>query len=125
MIGFAMAPLISATIDGNLDNLEVKWKEQNAMCLILASGGYPEKYEKGFEIKNLNVVENNKIVIFQAGTRADGDSIVTNGGRVLGITGIGNDWDELREQVYAAAEKIDFKGKYYRKDIGLKKEGTI
>ena len=101
-----------------LDKVEVKWKEQQAGCLVLASAGYPGSYEKGKVITGLDQ-ELDDIVVFHAGTAFKDGNVVTNGGRVLNICALGKDLDEVRSKVYAAAEKIQFEGKYYRKDIGL------
>jgi len=101
-----------------LDKVEVKWKEQQAGCLVLASAGYPGSYEKGKVITGLDQ-ELDDIVVFHAGTAFKDGNVVTNGGRVLNICALGKDLDEVRSKVYAAAEKIQFEGKYCRKDIGL------
>jgi len=114
-----LVDLITATINGRLDTVDIKWKDENALCVILASKGYPESYEKGFEIKNINKAEAGGIKVFHAGTKVSDRKTVTAGGRVLAVTGINKDSDELRKAVYSAIEIIDFNGKYYRKDIGL------
>lgn len=101
-----------------LDKVEVKWKKEHAGCLVLASAGYPGSYEKGKIITGLDKV-NSDIVVFHAGTAFKDDNVVTSGGRVLNICALGKDLDEIRSKVYEAAEKIEFEGKYYRKDIGL------
>lgn len=101
-----------------LKDVEVKWNDQHVACLVLASGGYPGSYEKGIEIKNID--DCNDCVIFHAGTAIKDGKLVTNGGRVLNICATGSSLDEVREKVYAQANKIDFEGKYYRKDIGLR-----
>ena len=101
-----------------LKDVEVKWNDQHVACLVLASGGYPGSYEKGIEIKNID--DCNDCVIFHAGTAIKDGKLVTSGGRVLNICATGSSLDEVREKVYAQANKIDFEGKYYRKDIGLR-----
>lgn len=101
-----------------LKDIEVKFTEKEAICLVLASAGYPGKYEKGKEITGLDLVDSD-IVIFHAGTKLLDGKLVTNGGRVLNITTLGNNLSELREKVYKASEVICFEGKYCRKDIGL------
>ena len=104
---------------------EIKWKDEQACCLVLASSGYPGKYEKGKVITGLDNVDSD-IVVFHAGTshkEVDGcENIVTSGGRVLNVCAMGNTLEEVREKVYKAAQKIDFEGKYFRKDIGLAQE---
>ena len=101
-----------------LKEVNIKWKEEHVACLVLASGGYPGNYEKGKVIKGLKDIDED-IVIFHAGTSFKDNEIVTNGGRVLNICAIGNSLEEVREKVYKAQEKINFEGKYFRKDIGL------
>ncbi len=114
-----LTDLITATIDGSLDTVNIKWKDEKALCIILASQGYPENYEKGFEIKNIEKAEKKGVKVFHAGTKISEEKTVTNGGRVLAVTGTDKDMENLRKTVYSAIEIIDFNGKYYRKDIGL------
>lgn len=102
-----------------LDKIDVKWKDEQVTCLVLASGGYPGSYEKGKIITHLDDVSDD-IIVFHAGTAFDDHkNIVTNGGRVLNICALGSSLEETRQKVYEAANIIDFDGKYYRKDIGL------
>ena len=96
----------------------MKWKEDHVACLVLASGGYPGSYEKGKVITGLENVADD-IVIFHAGTSKKDGQIVTSGGRVLNICALGSSLEETRQKVYAAAQVIDFEGKYFSKDIGL------
>ena len=103
--------------EGQLNKIDIKWSDEKCVCVILASGGYPGKYEKGKEIKYLDRVED--VMIFHAGTKKEGDKFYTNGGRVLGITGLASTTDEAREKVYKAVNVIDFEGKHYRKDIAI------
>ena len=110
--------IMYATSTKTLKDIEVKWKDTYACCLVLASSGYPGKYEKGKEITGLNECDED-IVIFHAGTKLKDGLIVTNGGRVLNVCAIGNSLEEARNKVYKASEKINFEGKYFRKDIGL------
>jgi len=110
--------IMYAVATRTLNKVEVKWKEEHAACLVLASKGYPNKYEKGKVITGLKDV-NNDITVFHAGTKFSGNEIVTNGGRVLNICALGKTLEEALKKVYKAAEKIDFDGKYYRRDIGL------
>ena len=109
---------MNAVAEKKLTKDLVKWKPNHVGCLVLASGGYPGSYEKGKVITGLDKV-NDDIVIFHAGTSLKDGNIVTNGGRVLNICAEGKDLEEVREKIYEAAEKINFEGKYYRKDIGL------
>lgn len=113
--------IFNACVDGTLDKIEIKWKNISACTVMLASGGYPEKYEKGKEISGIESAEmGSNIVIFHAGTKMDGDKLVTNGGRVLGVTATGNNLEEALNSAYEAIKKINFEGMYYRKDIGGK-----
>ena len=110
--------IMQAVSNKTLSQIDIKWKQEHAGCLVLASSGYPGKYEKGKVITGLNDVEEG-IYVFHAGTSFNGDDIVTSGGRVLNICALGNSLEDVRAKVYKAANIIDFEGKYYRKDIGL------
>ena len=101
-----------------LNEVEVKWKEDHVACLVLASGGYPGSYEKGKVITGLKDV-NEDVIVFHAGTSFKDGEVVTSGGRVLNVCALGSSLEETRRKVYDAQEKINFEGKYYRKDIGL------
>lgn len=112
--------VFEACVDGTLDQIELAFEDNAAVCVVLASDGYPVKYEKGFTIHGLEAFHGKEgRYAFHAGTKfgADGD-IVTNGGRVLGITALGRDLKEARANAYAAAEWVDFENKYMRRDIG-------
>ncbi|WIF94001.1 phosphoribosylamine--glycine ligase [Caminicella sporogenes] len=111
-----LVEIIESILDGRLDKQEIKWSDKKAVCVVLASKGYPEKYEKGKIINGLKNI--NDCLVFHAGTKFDGENIVTNGGRVLGVVALGNSIREAREIVYKNIDKIDFEGKQYRKDIG-------
>ncbi|HLB34355.1 MAG: phosphoribosylamine--glycine ligase [Verrucomicrobia bacterium RIFCSPHIGHO2_12_FULL_41_10] len=113
--------LIEATIDGTLAQHQPVWDHRHAICVILASGGYPGPIEKGKSIHGLSdaVSSDPDIVIFHAGTKKEPHSIVTNGGRVLGITALGETLEEARQKAYAAADLITFEGKQFRTDIGI------
>lgn len=111
--------VFEACVDGTLDQIELEFEDNAAVCVVLASDGYPEKYDKGFEIKGLETFkEKDGYYVFHAGTKFDGDKIVTNGGRVLGVTAKGADLKEARANAYAATEWVDFANKYKRNDIG-------
>lgn len=110
-----------AIADGKLSDVEVKWKPDASVCVVIASGGYPGKYEKGKKITGLDKVRKMKdVVIFHAGTSYDNNDVVTNGGRVLGVTAIGEDIKTARERAYEAVKEIYFEGMHYRKDIADK-----
>lgn len=111
--------VVEACIDGTLDQIDLQFEDNAAVCVVLASEGYPVKYGKGFEITGLEEFQKHEgYYCFHAGTRFDGDRIVTNGGRVLGITAKGKDLKEARANAYAAAEWVQFENKYMRRDIG-------
>ncbi len=111
--------VVEACIDGTLDQIDLQFEENAAVCVVLASDGYPVKYDKGFEITGLEEFKKHEgYYCFHAGTKFDGDKIVTNGGRVLGITAKGKDLKEARANAYAAAEWAKFDNKYMRNDIG-------
>lgn len=113
--------IVDACIDETLDKLNIKWKKLSACTIVLASGGYPENYEKGKEITGIENVEQDKdIVIFHAGTKIIENKLLTNGGRVLGISAVGENLQEALDKAYKAIEKISFEGMQYRKDIGKK-----
>ena len=111
--------VIEACIDGKLPDVELEFEDNAAVCVVLASDGYPEKYDKGFEIKGLDTFKDKDgYYVFHAGTKFDGDKIVTNGGRVLGVVAKGEDLKAARANAYKATEWIDFANKYKRNDIG-------
>ena len=108
-----------ACIDGTLDQVDLQFEDNAAVCVVLASEGYPVSYEKGFPIKGLETFDNSEgYYCFHAGTKQTEQGIVTNGGRVLGITAKGADLKEARANAYKAAEWITFDNKYMRSDIG-------
>lgn len=110
-----------AITDRKLSDVEIKWKDEASVCVVLTSGGYPNKYDKGKEIFGLEDVKKMKdVIVFHAGTTFDNNKIVTNGGRVLGVTGIGKDIKAARDKAYKAIEKIHFEGMHYRMDIADK-----
>ena len=111
--------VMEACIDGKLSDVELEFEDNAAVCVVLASDGYPEKYDKGFEIKGLDTFKDKDgYYVFHAGTKFDGDQIVTNGGRVLGVVAKGENLKAARANAYKATEWIDFANKYKRNDIG-------
>ena len=112
--------VFEACIDGKLDQIDLKFSDKAAVCVVLASDGYPVKYEKGFPSEGLENFEGkDDAFCFHAGTKFDENGrIVTNGGRVLGITALGNDLKEARKKAYEATEWVSFENKYMRHDIG-------
>ena len=111
--------VFEACIDGTLDKVDLEFEDNATVCVVLASDGYPLKYEKGFPIEGLDEFQKHDgFYCFHAGTKFDGDAIVTNGGRVLGVTAKGKDLKEARANAYAATEWVNFANKYKRNDIG-------
>ena len=114
-----MVEVCQACIDGTLDQIELEFEDNAAVCVVLASDGYPVSYEKGFPIEGLENFEGKEgYYVFHAGTALKDGKIVTNGGRVLGVTAKGADLKEARKNAYAATEWIQFENKYMRHDIG-------
>ena len=113
---------MNAVIDEKLDSINIEWEDNSAVCVILASGGYPVKYTSGYEITGLESLENEKdITVFHAGTKKEGDKLLTAGGRVLGVTAVAGDLDGAIKRAYEGVEKVTFKDVHYRRDIGIKK----
>ncbi len=112
--------LMAAAADGRLDDVQVRAREGSAACVVLASGGYPGPYEKGFPIRGLEEAAG-EAVVYHAGTRpGEGGEVLTAGGRVLGVTGLGEDLRSALDRAYRAVEAISFEGMQYRRDIGSK-----
>ena len=115
-----LAELFEACIDGTLDQINLEFEDNAAVCVVLASDGYPEKYEKGYVISGLDKFSDaDGYYVFHAGSKFDAEGrIVTNGGRVLGVTALGKDLKEARKNAYEATEWVEFGNKYMRHDIG-------
>jgi phosphoribosylamine--glycine ligase len=111
--------ILLASLDGRLGDIDIRWRDEAAVCVILASAGYPGSYAKGLPIEGLEEAEREALV-FHAGTAERDGKIVTDGGRVLGVVGRGADITEARERAYAAAAKIRFEGKHCRTDIAAR-----
>jgi phosphoribosylamine--glycine ligase len=110
-----------AVCDGRLDEVTLKWDPRPAVCVVMASGGYPDAYEKGKVISGIKEAEAlGDVVVFQAGTRRQNGDIVTDGGRVLGVTGVGSDIAAAKARAYEAVDRIHFDGAYCRRDISDK-----
>lgn len=114
-----LVEVMQAVIDGDLTNAKIEWKSEVAVCVVIASGGYPGHYEIGKVISGLDDAEKNGSIVFHAGTAEKDGKIITAGGRVLGVTALGKDVDEARKLAYESVSKIRFEGMHYRKDIGL------
>jgi phosphoribosylamine--glycine ligase len=114
-----LVDIFLATINGCLDQMDIRWSDQAAVCVVAASEGYPGSYKKGLAIEGVDQVQN--ALVFHAGTALSEDGrLVTNGGRVLGVTALGATIAEARERAYAELDRIRFEGKHYRKDIAKK-----
>lgn len=114
-----LVEVFEACIDGRLSQIDLEFDDNAAVCVILASDGYPEKYEKGFLIRGLEAfADQDDYMVFHAGSKFEDGKIVTNGGRVLGVTALGRDLKEARAKAYQATEWVSFDNKYMRHDIG-------
>lgn len=114
-------PILEACIKGNLSGCKIEWDSRAAVCVVMSSKGYPGDYEKGKPISGLKEVSRMEdVFVFHAGTALKNDQIITNGGRVLGVTGLGKDIPRAIERTYQAVKKISWEGVHYRTDIGQK-----
>ncbi|MBY0538844.1 phosphoribosylamine--glycine ligase [Patescibacteria group bacterium] len=114
-----LVEILLACVDGTLENVNVKWSDDSVTTVMLASKGYPEAYEKGFEVQGINDAEaDSSVVVFHAGTATKEGNTVTSGGRVLGVSATGKTPEEAKKKAYEAADKIHFEGKQNRADIG-------
>lgn len=114
--------IFDAIIDERLDTVDIEWYDNAAVCVVLASGGYPQKYTTGYEIEGLKQAESLGAVVFHAGTKIEGGKVLTAGGRVLGVTALGEDLDDAIKKAYTYLKPVSFKDMHYRKDIGIKKQ---
>ena len=114
-----LLPLLEATIDGNLDAAKIEWDARPAVTVVMASGGYPDKYEVGKPISGLDHAALDGVQIFHAGTRRENGGIVTSGGRVLAVTALGETVGGARSLAYEAVSQIHFEGCHFRRDIAL------
>ena len=116
-----LVPILQAVVEGRLSQVKAQWHQGFAVCVVMASGGYPGSYRKGIVIQGLEKQKRKEnLVVFHAGTKGQEGQIVTNGGRVLGVTGWAENLPEALKKVYEAVESIEFDGAHYRKDIGQK-----
>lgn len=115
-----IVPVLMGCIDGNLHNEYLLWEQKHAVCVVIASGGYPGEYKKGYEIVGLDQIGDDNVYVFHAGTKLVDGKIYTDGGRVLGVTALGETIKEAIDYAYNAVGKIYFENMHYRKDIGKK-----
>jgi phosphoribosylamine--glycine ligase len=116
-----IVPVLLAVADGDISGITLEWHDQAAVCVVLASGGYPGDYRKGDEIHGLDLAAGlDDLVVFHAGTADQGGRQVTNGGRVLGVTGRGPTVKAAIERAYQGVAVISWEGMHYRRDIGQK-----
>ncbi len=114
-----LLPLLEATIDGRLDRTTIEWDKRPAVTVVMASGGYPGKYQTGKTISGLESAASEDVQIFHAGTRRENGKVLTSGGRVLSVTALGETVFAARRRAYEAVSKIDFENCHYRRDIAL------
>lgn len=113
--------IFKAVIEEKLNTIEIEWNDKAAVCVILASGGYPQKYETGYEITGIIEAEKDAdIVVFHAGTKKENEKYYTSGGRVIGVTALDENLDKAINKAYQGVKKINFKDVHFRKDIGIK-----
>ena len=118
-----MVEIMEAVIDEHLEDVDIEWYDNAAVCVVEASGGYPVSYKKGFEITGLDELKAEKdITVFHAGTKLADGKMLTNGGRVLGITAVAENLDAAIKRAYEGVAKVTFEGEFHRSDIGIKKE---
>jgi phosphoribosylamine--glycine ligase len=111
--------LLDAAVSGHLDEAAVQWDPRHALCVVMASQGYPEKYPTGFPITGLPHSPADDVAVFHAGTRLQDGQVLTAGGRVLGVTALGDTLADARRRAYETVDRIRFEGAYYRPDLGL------
>ncbi|MBE7022150.1 MAG: phosphoribosylamine--glycine ligase [Ruminococcaceae bacterium] len=113
-----------AVAEERLEEVDILWEDNAAVCVVLASGGYPKKYASGLPISGIREAEQEAgVTVFHAGTKRDGDTLLTAGGRVLGVTAVSGTLDEAIKKAYQGVSKIHFDNMHFRTDIGIKKEG--
>ncbi len=116
-----LVEIIEAILDERLSTLKITWKPGSAVCIVMASGGYPGSYEKGREITGLDkAAEKEGVLVFHSGTAMKNGKFVTDGGRVLGVTGLGPVVAAAIDNAYKGAREISFEGAHYRRDIGAR-----
>ena len=117
-----LAEIILASLAGTLDQFDLAWDPRTAVCVTLASGGYPGDFKAGLAIDGIDQAEGRGASVFHAGTKEKDGEVLTAGGRVLSVVGLGVDLDQAREVAYAGCDAISYHGKHCRRDIGKRKE---
>jgi phosphoribosylamine--glycine ligase len=115
-----LAEICLAAASGKLDSMPVSWYDKKALCVVMASGGYPGDYEKGKPISGIDDAEKAGAIVFHAGTEMKDGRLVTSGGRVLGVTGVGDSYRECIDTAYAGVRAITFENAHFRRDIGAR-----
>jgi len=118
-----LLPALVAACDGVLDHFDLRWRDEAALCVVMAARGYPGSYEKGTEIEGLDAAEATGAIVFHAGTRSEGGRILAAGGRVLGVTATGATIAAAQQAAYAAVDRIHWPGGFCRRDIGWRAVG--
>jgi phosphoribosylamine--glycine ligase len=113
-----LIPALMASAEGSLSQVELEWDPRPSVCVVMAAGGYPESYQKGKVITGLDqAARMDDVVVFHAGTKMEGEAVVTSGGRVLGVTALGKDIRQAVDRAYQAVEVVRFDQAHYRTDI--------
>jgi phosphoribosylamine---glycine ligase len=116
-----LVPLLMSTAVNNMEDIEIVWNDGVSLCVVMSSRGYPDNYEKGFEISGLEKLRGlNNVRAFHAGTAMKDGRVVTNGGRILAVTTLGKDFQDAQKTAYSTIQNISFEGAHYRRDIGTK-----
>ncbi len=116
-----LVDIMEAVLDQNLADVDIEWSDKKALCVVMASGGYPVEYETSKKISGIeDVKENDELIVFQAGTKSSNGELLTDGGRVLAVTALDDDFEKVIEKAYAGVKKIEFDGFHIRHDIGHK-----
>jgi phosphoribosylamine--glycine ligase len=117
-----LLPALIATRDGILKEIDLRWHDEVALCVVMAATGYPDDPQRGSEIRGLDAAAGDpEVKIFHAGSRRDGDRLLADGGRVLGVTALGHDLAAARDRAYRAVDKIEWPEGFCRRDIGLRR----
>ena len=117
-----LCEIFNAVIDQRLDEIDIEWNDDACVCVVMASGGYPKNYEKGYKIDGIKQAESLGALVFHAGTKGSDNDILTNGGRVLGVTALGDNLEDAIQKAYKYVDLVNFENAHFRKDIGIKKE---